>query len=193
VRKVVVQEFVTLDGFAAGPDGELDFVQQASSGDPTSGPFVDDQREFLAGVDTILLGAETYRMFAAYWPEQTVETQGIADALNSTAKVVFSRTLESAPWGEWAPARIVSDNASEEIRRLKDEGGGDMVVWGSPALADSLMRDGLVDEFHLWTCPVLLGHGRRLFPDLLDETWLSLVDTKTYGAVASTRYEVTRA
>jgi hypothetical protein len=72
MRKVVVQQFVTLDGFAAGPNGELDFVTESGAGaDPTSGPFVEEQLAFIESLDTILLGAVTYRMFAAYWPEQT--------------------------------------------------------------------------------------------------------------------------
>ena len=104
-------------------------------------------------------------MFAEYWPEQTVETQRIADALNATPKVVFSRTLERAPWGSWEDARVVAGSASEEIRRLKEEPGADMVVWGSLTLSESLERDGLVDEYRLFVCPVVLGLGRRLFGD----------------------------
>ena len=192
MRKVVVQEFVTLDGFAAGPSGELDFIQGTSTADPTSGALVDDQLAFISTLDSILLGAVTYRMFSEYWPEQTVETQGIADALNSTPKVVFSKTLESAPWGDWEPARVVSGSASEEVRRLKEEDGGAMVVWGSLTLAESLMRDDLVDEYRLWVCPVVLGRGKRLFADLLDERWLKLVETKTYDGMVATRYQVTR-
>jgi dihydrofolate reductase len=192
VRRVVVQEFVTLDGFAAGPDGDLDFIQQASTGDPTSGDFVDDQLEFISTVDAILLGAVTYRMFSAYWPEQTTETQGIADALNSTPKVVFSRTLDRAPWGKWGDARLVSGSASDEVRRLKGEGGKDMVVWGSLSLAESLMREDLVDEYRLWVCPVVLGRGRRLFVDGLDERWLTLSETATYDGVVASRYDASR-
>ena len=114
MRKVVVQQFMTLDGFAAGPNGELDFVTETgAAAEPTSGPFVEDQLAFIESLDTILLGAVTYQMFAAYWPEQTTETQRVADALNATTKVVFSSTLESAPgeagslraWSPGAPPR----------------------------------------------------------------------------------------
>jgi dihydrofolate reductase len=176
-------------GFAAGPEGELDFIEQSSTADPASGEFVDDQLAFLRTVDTILLGSATYRMFSAFWPEQTVETQGISDALNSTPKIVFSGTLESAPWGDWEDARVVRGSASDEIRRLREEAGKDMVVWGSLALAESLMRDDLVDEYRLWTCPVVLGSGRRLFVDGLDERRLTLVETKTYDdGVVAARY-----
>jgi dihydrofolate reductase len=190
MRKVIVQEFVTIDGFAAGPNGEIDFINEASSdADATTGELVDDQRAFIETVDTILLGAVTYRMFADYWPEQTVETQGIADALNATPKVVFSRTLERAPWGKWDEARIVAGSASEEVRRLKDEPGKDMVLWGSLMVADALVRDGLVDEFRLWVCPVVLGRGKRLFADLIDTQWMNMVETKTYDGLVSVRYE----
>jgi dihydrofolate reductase len=191
MRKVVVQEFVTLDGFAAGPNGELDFVTESGSGDPTSGPFVDDQLAFIDTVDTILLGAVTYRMFSEYWPEQTVETQGIADALNATPKVVFSGTLDEAPWGKWGDARLVTGTAADEVRRLKGEPGRDLVLWGSLSLAQSLMEDDLVDEYHLWLCPVLLGQGKRLFEDARDARWLTMLETKTYEGVVAVRYQST--
>ncbi|HEY6075729.1 MAG TPA: dihydrofolate reductase family protein [Gaiella sp.] len=114
MRKVVVQQFLTLDGYAAGPNGELDFVTETgAAADPTSGPFVEDQLAFIESLDTILLGAVTYRMFAAYWPEQTTETQRVADALNATPKVAFSSALENAPWGSWEPARVVDGSATE--------------------------------------------------------------------------------
>jgi dihydrofolate reductase len=188
VRKVIVQEFVTLDGFAAGAQGELDFVTETGEGaDPTGGPFVEDQLAFIGGLDTILLGADTYRMFAEYWPEQTVETQAIADALNSTPKVVFSSTLERAPWGSWQEARVVSGSAADEVRRLKAEPGKDMVVWGSLTLAQSLAREGVVDEYNLFLCPVALGDGRPLFAEAVPP--LRRLDTKTYeGGLVSLRY-----
>jgi dihydrofolate reductase len=189
MRKVVVQQFVTLDSYAAGPNGELDFVTESgAAADPTSGPFVDEQLAFVESLDTILLGAVTYRMFAAYWPEQTTETQAIADALNETPKIVFSSTLESAPWGSWEPARLVSDSAAEEVRRLKAAPGKDMVVWGSLALSDSLIREGLVDEYRLQVCPVVLGRGKRLFEDGLATQRLTHLETNTYDGMVAVRY-----
>jgi dihydrofolate reductase len=189
MRKVVVQQFVTLDGYAAGPNGELDFVTESGAeADPTSGPFVDKQLAFIESLDTILLGAVTYRMFAAYWPEQTTETQAIADALNATPKVVFSSMLESAPWGSWEPARLVSGSAAEEVRRLKAEPGKDIVVWGSLALSDSLMRNGLVDEYRLQICPVVLGRGKRLFEEGLATQSLTHLETNTYDEMVAVRY-----
>ena len=147
-----------------------------------------DQLDFVSGIDTILLGADTYRMFIGYWPEQTVETELIADALNSTPKVVFSGTLESAPWGRWDDARIVRGSASAEVRRLRQQEAGDMVVWGSLSVVRSLMEDGLVDEIHLWMCPVVLGSGKRLFPEGIDKTPLELLEAKYRDGVASLRF-----
>jgi len=189
MRKVVVQQFVTLDGFAAGPNGELDFVTESGAdADPTSGPFVEKQLAFIESLDTILLGAVTYRGFAEYWPEQTTEAQAIADALNATPKVVFSSTLESAPWGTWEPARLVSGSATEEVRRLKSEPGGDMVLWGSLTLSDSLVRDGLVDEYRLQILPVVLGRGKRHFQEGLQPQNLKLLESDTYEDMVAVRY-----
>lgn len=189
MRKVIVQEFTTIDGFAAGPNGEIDFIAEFAAADPTAGEHVDDQLRFLETIDTILLGAVTYRMFAEYWPSQTPETERIADALNSTPKVVFSRRIEQAPWGNWEAARVVSGSATEEIRRLRGTSGKDMVLWGSLSLAQSLMTEGLVDEYRLWVCAGLLGHGRRLFTDI-DTQGMRWLETKPYeDRVVSVRFE----
>lgn len=186
--RVIVQEYVTLDGVAAGPAGELDFIAESTNVDSVDSEAARNQLDFVSGIDTILLGADTYRMFIGYWPEQTTETELIADALNSTPKVVFSSTLESAPWGRWDDARIVRGDASEEVRRLRQEEAGDMVVWGSLSVVRSLMDDGLVDEFHLWTCPIVLGSGKRLFPEGIDKMPLELLEAMSRDGVASLRF-----
>lgn len=186
--RVIVQEYVTLDGVVAGPAGELDFIAESTNVDSVDSEAARNQLDFVSGIDTILLGADTYRMFIGYWPEQTTETELIADALNSTPKVVFSSTLESAPWGRWDDARIVRGDASEEVRRLRQEEAGDMVVWGSLSVVRSLMDDGLVDEFHLWTCPIVLGSGKRLFPEGIDKMPLELLEAKSRDGVASLRF-----
>ena len=193
MRRVIVQEFVTLDGFAAGPNGELDFIAESTAVDSVDSEAARDQLRFTGGIDTILLGAVTYRMFCQYWPEQTTESELIADALNAIPKVVFSTTLEDAPWGAWEPARIVADSASAEVQRLKGEEGKDMVLWGSLSVAQSLIAEGLVDEVQLWICPVLLGQGQRLFPDGTDAQRVRWLDTKSYeGGVVSLRCEPAR-
>jgi dihydrofolate reductase len=193
VRRVIVQEFVTLDGFAAGPNGELDFIAESTDVDSVDSDAARDQLSFTAGIDTILLGSVTYGMFSQYWPEQTTDTELIAEALNTIPKVVFSRTLTSAPWGTWPEARVVSGSAAEEVRRLKAGDGKDLVVWGSLSIARALMRDGLVDEFHLWFCPIVLGSGKRLFAEGIEVERMRWLDTKSYdGGVVSIRAEPVR-
>lgn len=189
MRKVIVQEFTTIDGFAAGPNGEIDFIAEFAATDPTAGEHVEDQLRFLDTIDTILLGAVTYHMFAEYWPSQTTDTELIADVLNATPKVVFSRRIETAPWGTWEPAQVVSGSAIEEVRRLRQGRGKNMVLWGSLSLAESLMNEGLVDEYRLWVCAVLLGQGRRLLTNS-DTRGMRWLETKPYGdSVVSLRFE----
>ena len=132
MRKVVVQQFVTVDGFAAGPNSELDFV--TDTGRPRTRPPVRSSRAGCASLslDTILLGAVRRHLpdvLASTGPSETTETRRIADALNATPKVVFSSTLESAPWGSWEPARVVAGEApAEQLSRLKADSGKDVII-----------------------------------------------------------------
>jgi dihydrofolate reductase len=175
--RVILQEFVTVDGFAAGPEGSTEFISRTTDSDPR---IDQDLLKFIGTIDMILLGADTYRMFAGFWPEATTDAEIVADALNATPKVVFSRTLERAPWGRWDEARVVRKDAAGEIRSLKREQGRDMVIWGSLSLARSLMDEGVIDEYQLFVCPVRLGSGDRLFADGLATERLRLTETKTY-------------
>lgn len=176
MRRVILQEWVTIDGFAAGPAGDLGFFSSPVLNEGSD----EDLLRFIDTVDTILLGAVTYRLFADFWPTATTDDEIIADKLNATPKVVFSRTLERAPWGKWDAARLVKDGAAKEITHLKQQPGKDMVLWGSLSLAQSLMREGLIDECHLRVCPLALGNGRRLFPDDIGALTMKLLETKTY-------------
>jgi dihydrofolate reductase len=163
MRKVILQEWVTLNGLAAGPNGSVDFVPASTRGDRSFGQ---GQFAFLDTIDTILLGRVTYRMFAGYWPNVTEgEEKPFADKLNSTPKIVFSQTLDRAAWGTWNEARIVRNSAADEVARLKQQSGKNMVIWGSLSLAQSLINDGLIDEYRLVICPVVLESGRPLFSD----------------------------
>ena len=182
MRKVILQEFVTVDGFAAGPDGSTEFISATTKADSR----IDrDLLRFIDTIGTVLLGANTYRLFAGYWPDATTDTEIVADALNATPKIVFSRTLGRAPWGEWEEARVVEGDAAAEVEAMKRGPGNDMVVWGSLSLARSLMEKAVIDEYQLFVCPVRLGAGERLFPDDAATEHLSLIDATTYesGAV----------
>ena len=163
MRKVILQEFVSVDGYAAGPGDSVDFVPASTQDDERFGQ---RQMEFLGSVDTILLGRVTYEMFAGYWPNVTSGAdKPFADKLNAIPKVVFSRTLGRAPWGSYPDARVVKTNAAKEVSNLRQGSGKDMVIWGSISLAQSLMDEGVLDEYQLIVCPVVLASGRALFPD----------------------------
>ena len=176
MKKLIVQEWLSLDGFAAEKNGELSFFPDSES-DKYSDK---DQLEFLENIDTILLGRVTYELFVAFWPSATNDKEIIADKLNSIPKLIFSNTLSSAPWGSWPSATVIKGDAANEIRKLKEGKGKDMVLWGSLSLAQSLMKENLVDEYHLRICPTALGCGRKFFPDAGRYFNLQLTGFKNY-------------
>jgi dihydrofolate reductase len=178
MRKVILQEWLTIDGFVADRNGNLDFVTSPEFNKESD----EDLVQFMDTIDTILLGAVTYKLFIDFWPEATTETEIIADKLNSTSKIVFSKSLTKAPWGKWPDATIVKTNASDEIRKLKAQSGKNMVLWGSISLAQSLIKDNLIDEFHLRICPIVVGEGRSLFPGNIDSMNLNLIAFKKYDS-----------
>jgi dihydrofolate reductase len=162
MRQVVVQEFVTVDGFAAGPGDSVDFIPASTQGDQALGR---EQIELMDRMDTLLLGRATYEMFSGYWPTVTQgEEKEFADKFNGLDRIVFSSTLDRAPWGSWPDSTVVSGDPVDEVSRRKREPGKDMMVSGSLSLAQALIDAGLVDEFRLVLCPVVLGGGRPLFP-----------------------------
>ena len=181
MSKLIVQEFVTIDGFAAAPDGALDFMP---SGDKTPiDPQIErDQLRFIQDeVDTMLLGRTTYQTFVDYWPTAAAENEIITNDLNALSKVVASRTLDHAPWGDRDEATIVRDGveAATELKRQSVKG---VVVWGSLTLAQSLMQAGLVDECQLYLCPNVLGAGKPLFAPDAGLQAMRLLDTKRYDS-----------
>src|SRR5206468_10618988 len=114
-------------------------------------------------VHTIRLGRITYAMFAGYWPNAGGDEKAFADKMAATPRIVFSRTVDEAPWGTWDGCRVVRGAAPDEVMRLKRHAGKDLVMWGSLSVAQSLTQAGLIDEYHLVVCPVVLGGGRPLF------------------------------
>jgi dihydrofolate reductase len=178
MKKVILQEFVSVDGLAAGPNDSVDFVPASNQGDQRFGQ---RQMEFLDSIDTILLGRVTYDMFAGHWPNVPPgPDKPFADKLNAIPKVVFSKTLERAPWGSFPDARVVKTNAAKEVAKLRQGSGKDMVIWGSLSVAQSLMSEGLIDEYQLIVCPVVLGRGRPLFPEQNESVNMKLVSTKSF-------------
>ena len=178
---------MTLDGLAAGPNGETGFVPAATEGDTR---LAETQMRFIGTIDMIVLGRTTYQMFAGYWPTAAGDDKPFADKLNAIPKLVFSRTLARAPWGSWDEATISKGDPREEIPRLQALEGKDLVMWGSLTLVRSLAEAGLVDEYQLWLLPVVLGGGRPLFAEGVGSISMQLLEAKTTDNGATLlRYE----
>jgi dihydrofolate reductase len=174
MRRLIFQEYVTLDGYAAGPDGGLEFFETIGGEHDT------DNLALLDTVDTMLLGAATYRLFAGFWPTEASAGEPIADRLNALRLVVVSTTLTSAPWGSYEPGLVVRD--LDAVRGLKaEQTGKNIIVWGSITLFQSLLLAGLVDEVQLRICPVVLGRGTPAFPDGASPVNLELIEARPWA------------
>ncbi len=192
MRKLVVGTFLTLDGVMqapGGPDEDRDggFEHGGWSvkhWDEMMGGIMDEQ---IQPMDTLLLGRKTYQIFAAHWPRVTDPNDPVATKLNSARKYVVSRTLREA---EWKNSSLISRDVAANVARLKEQAGGEIQVTGSGNLIQTLLKHDLIDEFRLWTFPVMIGSGKRLFGDGTIPRALRLVDTKvsTTGVVIQ-RYE----
>jgi len=167
VRKLIVQEMVSLDGYFAGPQGEIAWHQ-------ADGDYVSYAKSFLQSVDLLLYGRVTYELMAAFWPSAEHE---LASVMNEKEKIVFSKSLITA---NWPHTRLVPEDACEEVIRLKSEAGQDIAVLGSGALASTLLRAGLVDEIQLTVVPIVLGSGIPLFRDVHERVLLQLEHSESY-------------
>jgi dihydrofolate reductase len=178
--RIVVSEFVSLDGVMEDPGGSEGFARggwafqfdRGSEGDK----FKMDE---LMSSEAMLLGRVTYEGFAAAWPGRTDEA-GFADKMNSMPKYVVSNTLESADWNN---STVVSGDVVEQLGRLRRETDGDLLVAGSARLVHTLVEKGLVDEYRLMIFPVVLGAGKRLFADTPAAAALEVTDSRTSGDV----------
>ena len=172
MRKLVVSEWVTLDGVFDSETMEQWFIPYHSD---DRGEYI---KEGILASDALLLGRVTYEMLAAYWPTLRNNEMGIADRLNSAPKYVVSSTLEKAKWNN---STIIQENAVEEITKLKQQPGQDILIFGSATLVPSLMKADLIDEYRLFVHPIIMGSGKRLFKDGMVTTRLKLVKTKTFS------------
>lgn len=187
---LVVQQFVSADGFAANDQNEFDLFDSVE-GD--SAEFDQSNLEWLEGVGAIVLGAATYQMFVGYWPTPRAEGELVAPKINSLPKHVFSRSLASAPWGDHPEAVVESGDAAEAIRRLKGESSGDLVLWGSLSLTHSLWQADAVDRVRLVVLPLVLGSGRGVFPAGSRTSELRLIGSETLGVLVASDYAVDSA
>ena len=176
MRKIITTTWISLDGFIAGPNNEMDWVRV----DDEMGKY---EMDIVTAADTLLLGRVTYQSFAGSWPyvpdnpNASEDEKEYARKLNAMRKIVFSRTLESV---EWNNSRLVKEVVPEEIEQLKHEPGRDMVIYGSASLVRTLTNLSLIDEYQILVHPVILGSGKPLFQDIKDQVKLKLVNSKTH-------------
>jgi dihydrofolate reductase len=185
VGRIVVTEFVSLDGVMEDPGGAEDFEHGGWSFEVSRGEEGDRFKldETMAS-DALLLGRRTYEGFAAAWPSREGE---FADKFNSMPKYVVSSTLEQPAWTN---TTVLKGDLAEEVARVREAHDGDVVVHGSASLVRSLLERDLVDELRLMVFPVLLGSGKRLFGDTTGKKPLRLVDSRVVGdGVAILTYE----
>lgn len=182
MRSVIIQQNVTLDGYAAGTGGDLDFMNVVNDWAEVDADNVD----LLDTIDTILLGANTYRLFADYWPDAADEP--VAQAVNSIPKIVYSRRLREVHWGDWPAPALITDDPIADVTARRQQDGANLIVWGSLTLTAALLAAGVADELQLRILPTAVGAGRSFFPAIPNRMDLELVDCRTYrsGIVAAT-------
>ncbi len=178
MRKLILFMHATLDGFVAGPNGEMDWIN------------VDDEIFDYAGTmtdqaDTALYGRVTYQMMDSYWPSAADQPNASKHDIehsrwyNEVEKIVISKSLKAV---DSAKTYIVSDNIKNEIQKIKNQEGRNILMFGSPGAAHSLMQYNLIDEYWLFINPVLIGKGIVLFKNINDRMTLKLAECKAFNS-----------
>ena len=176
MRHVVSLMHISLDGFAAGPNGEMNWIT-------TDEEIFDDVAVMLTTVDTALYGRVTYQMMESYWPtapsnpDATKHDIEHSRWVEAVQKVVFSTTMDQAVWNN---SYLAQDPIAVEIARLKQHAGQNMMIFGSPGLTRAFMREGLIDEYRINVNPVILGAGIPYFEAFQAQTNLRLLTSKTF-------------
>ena len=180
MRRIIVSEFVSLDGVIEDPGGAAGFDRGGWSFGFARGP-EGDQFKFdeLAAADALLLGRITYEGFAAAWPQMEEQTGEYGAWMNGYRKHVVSRTLQEPL--EWNNSTLIEGDVAEGVAKLKQQDGKDILLFGSGELARTLMEHDLIDEYRLMVFPIVVGKGKRLFGDVGEARALKLVDTKPVG------------
>jgi class 3 adenylate cyclase/dihydrofolate reductase len=177
--KLVVTAFVTLDGIIEAPG-----FDEHRSGRNAWALRVQTEEDQVYNMDqamsaeAFLLGRRTWQIWAAFWPTANAD-QPFTQRMNSIPKYVVSNTLKRADWNN---STIISGDIPAEVKRLKAQPGGELLVYGSPDLVDELLRHDLVDEYRLLVYPVILGSGKRMFRDRIDTHHLQLIESRTFGS-----------
>jgi dihydrofolate reductase len=177
MRKIIMFNRISMDGFFAGPNGESHewFVQDQE---------VDKAAHEMMEPDTVLFGRVTYQLFENHWPKMAKdpnapkEAKATADELNKMNKVVFSRTLKETSWEN---SRLIKGNLADEVRKLKQGKGADMVIFGSGTIVQQLTDEHLIDEYLFVLTPVILGEGKSFF-EHVKKLDLELLETRDFAS-----------
>jgi dihydrofolate reductase len=174
MRKIKLQMQLSLDGFVCGPQGQMDWLVW---------DWDDVLKTYAANLtnsaDTFLLGRATGEGMAVYWPtvasnpESKEEDRWMADKLNNLPKVVFSKTVTHI---NWTNVRVATD-IMQEVRELKNESGKDIIIYGGAGIVSSFIRENLIDEYHLFINPVIIGKGKTIFRNIRQKANLKLIHT----------------
>jgi dihydrofolate reductase len=189
MRKIILSLHTTLDGFVAGPEGEMDWIR------------IDDEMFDLVGkfteeADTALYGRKTYEMMDSYWPTAADQPNATKHDIehsvwyNKAKKIVLSKTMKGA---EISKTTIISDHIAAEVEQLKNQNGKNIIIFGSPAAAHSLMEYNLIDDYWLFINPIILGQGIPMFAKVKDKVNLQLVTSKVFTCgVTALNYTIVR-
>lgn len=189
MRNIILYMHISLDGFIAGPNGEMDWIASDDEG-------WDDVMELQSTSDAAMFGRVNFEGFESYWrsgaANQASSNAEVEHAkwLNQSTKIVFSRTLEKV---EWPNTLIVKDHIAEKITKLKQQPGKNLILFGGADIAATLMKQGLIDEYRININPTVLGQGKPLFANVNRQMPLKLLQSKTLkSGVVVLRYEPVR-
>lgn len=171
MRKILVSNLVSVDGYIAGPNGEIDWHQ-------TDGEYEAYGVQMMLACGALLFGRITYDLMAGYWPKADDNNEDVTRQMNAVPKYVFSNTLTSV---DWQHAELVQEPMEAFVRKLRETEGGDIIVLGSGTIVSQLSEWGLIDEYRLFTVPVLLGGGVPAFPPAFERMRLTLASSREYS------------
>jgi len=166
MRKISVFIHVTVDGFFAGPHGEIDWFKVIEKDDEWEKYTHEQSAE---SGNTLIFGHTTYKMMKSYWPTQDAikNDPDMARVVNNSPKIVFSKTLRNVEEGpNWKNIKLFHEIKPEEIIKLKEQGGKDFTILGSGSIVQQFANLGHIDEYHLFVVPIILGAGKSLFKDV---------------------------
>ena len=192
MRKVISMNHLSLDGLAAGPNGELDWISYDSELEQYA-------HSLHALTDAVIWGRKTYELMAGYWltvpgnPASTPAELEHAHYLEDATKIVVSRTLDRVAWNDNKNTMLIKDNIAEQINALKQQAGKDIWFLGSTTLAQTFMQLDLIDEYRINVNPTVLAHGKPFFANVTRNFPLKLIESKTFkSGVVALRYEPVR-